>query len=211
MTWQFQVGSLAKKHSDYIPDLFFFGGSYSDKSDRSPAFQAHCLSLRILGVDIFFLVGFSYGGMVAFKIVEEYPEMVRAMVVSGIYHIFGYLIESNLNQIGFESSEDLLLPTSVKGLKTPFALAVHKSMWFPNRLFKDYLKSIFFIQHQTYSFYSIFGVVLCHETSNLEHLQKKLYNSKYKVFCSPKRNFKTSNLKLHLFICILVLTIIHHI
>ncbi|KAF2574622.1 hypothetical protein F2Q70_00001010 [Brassica cretica] len=48
--------------------------------------------------------------------------------------------ESNLNQIGFESSEDLLLPTSVKGLKTPFALAVHKSMWFPNRLFKDYLK-----------------------------------------------------------------------
>ncbi|KAL0643539.1 hypothetical protein Bca4012_041829 [Brassica carinata] len=61
--------------------------------------------------------------MVAFKIVEEYPEMVRAMVVSG-----------------FESSEDLLLPTSVKGLKTPFALAVHKSMWFPNRLFKDYLK-----------------------------------------------------------------------
>ncbi|CAN7025673.1 unnamed protein product, partial [Brassica oleracea var. botrytis] len=130
MTWQFQVGSLAKKHSDYIPDLFFF---------------AHCLVkdpkfLRILGVDIFFLVGFSYGGMVAFKIVEEYPEMVRAMVVSGIYHIFGYLIESNLNQIGFESSEDLLLPTSVKGLKTPFALAVHKSMWFPNRLFKDYLK-----------------------------------------------------------------------
>ncbi|XP_013607610.1 PREDICTED: epoxide hydrolase 1 [Brassica oleracea var. oleracea] len=150
MTWQFQVGSLAKKHSDYIPDLFFFGGSYSDKSDRSPAFQAHCLVkgltdpkfLRILGVDIFFLVGFSYGGMVAFKIVEEYPEMVRAMVVSGaLLAMTDTISESNLNQIGFESSEDLLLPTSVKGLKTPFALAVHKSMWFPNRLFKDYLKS----------------------------------------------------------------------
>uniref|UniRef100_A0A0D3E3A8 AB hydrolase-1 domain-containing protein n=1 Tax=Brassica oleracea var. oleracea TaxID=109376 RepID=A0A0D3E3A8_BRAOL len=127
MTWQFQVGSLAKKHSDYIPDLFFFGGSYSDKSDRSPAFQAHCLVKGLTGFSATTrkrsFCGFSYGGMVAFKIVEEYPEMVRAMVVSG-----------------FESSEDLLLPTSVKGLKTPFALAVHKSMWFPNRLFKDYLK-----------------------------------------------------------------------
>jgi len=89
VTWQFQVGSLAKKYSVYIPDLLFFGGSYSDNADRSPAFQAHCLvkSLRILGIEKFTLVGFSYGGMVAFKIAEEYPEMVQAMVVSGDYYI----------------------------------------------------------------------------------------------------------------------------
>ena len=48
--------------------------------------------------------------------------------------------ESNLNRIGFKSSADLLLPTSVKGLKTLFALSVHRPMWFPNRLFKDYLE-----------------------------------------------------------------------
>ncbi|KAL1195949.1 hypothetical protein V5N11_029315 [Cardamine amara subsp. amara] len=143
VTWQFQVGSLAKKYSVYVPDLLFFGGSYSNNPDRSPAFQAHCLvkSLRILGVDKFVLIGFSYGGMVAFKIAEEYPEMVRAMVVSGsILTMTDTISESNLNQLGFKSSEDLLLPTSVKGLKTLFTLAVHKPMWFPNRLFKDYIE-----------------------------------------------------------------------
>jgi len=48
--------------------------------------------------------------------------------------------ESNLNQLGFKSSADLLLPTSVKGLKTLFTLAVHKPMWFPKRLFKDFIE-----------------------------------------------------------------------
>ncbi|KAG7641210.1 Alpha/Beta hydrolase fold [Arabidopsis suecica] len=143
VTWQFQVGSLAKKYSVYIPDLLFFGGSYSDNADRSPAFQAHCLvkSLRILGIEKFTLVGFSYGGMVAFKIAEEYPEMVQAMVVSGsILAMTDTISESNLNQLGFKSSADLLLPTSVKGLKTLFTLAVHKPMWFPKRLFKDFIE-----------------------------------------------------------------------
>lgn len=143
VTWQFQVGSLAKKYSVYIPDLLFFGASYSDKPERSPAFQAQCLvkSLRILGVDKFVLVGFSYGGMVAFKIVEEYPEMVRAMVVSGsILAMTDTISESNLNRLGFKSSADLLLPTSVKGVKTLFTMSVHRPMWFPNRLFKDYME-----------------------------------------------------------------------
>ncbi|CDY60286.1 BnaA09g52850D [Brassica napus] len=77
--------------------------------------------------------------MVAFKIVEEYPEMVRAMVVSGsILVMTNTISESNLNHIGSKSSEDLMSPTSVMGLKTLFALAVHKSMWFPNRLFMEF-------------------------------------------------------------------------
>ncbi|CAA7022158.1 unnamed protein product [Microthlaspi erraticum] len=143
VTWQFQVGSLGKKYSVYIPDLLFFGGSYSDKPERSPAFQAQCLvkSLRILGVEKFVLVGFSYGGIVAFKIAEEYPEMVRAMVVSGsILTMTDTFSESNLNRLGFKSSADLLLPTSVKGLKTLFTMSVHRPMWFPNWLYKDYME-----------------------------------------------------------------------
>ncbi|KAG2298345.1 hypothetical protein Bca52824_034817 [Brassica carinata] len=139
----FAAEGIPKNTQIYIPDLLFFGGSYSDKPDRSPSFQAHCLvkSLRILGVEEFVLVGFSYGGMVAFKIVEEYPEMVRAMVVSGsVLAMTDTISESNLNRIGFKSSADLLLPTSVKGLKTLFALSVHRPMWFPNRLFKDFIE-----------------------------------------------------------------------
>ncbi|KAF2543861.1 hypothetical protein F2Q68_00028747 [Brassica cretica] len=146
VTWQFQVGALSKKYSVYIPDLLFFGGSYSDNSDRSPAFQANCLvkGLRILGVDKFVPVGFSYGGMVAFKIAEAYPEMVRAMVVSGsILAMTDSISESSLNRLGFSSSKELLLPTSVKELKALFTIAVHKPLWFPKRLFKDFIEVMF--------------------------------------------------------------------
>ncbi|KAG5535895.1 hypothetical protein RHGRI_023616 [Rhododendron griersonianum] len=51
VTWQFQIGSLTKKYAVYVPDLLFFGGSMTDSPDRSPRFQAECLSkgLKKLG------------------------------------------------------------------------------------------------------------------------------------------------------------------
>ncbi|CAI9770379.1 unnamed protein product [Fraxinus pennsylvanica] len=54
VTWQFQVGSLTKKYSVYVPDLLFFCGSITDSSDRSPRFLAECLAkgLRKLGMRI---------------------------------------------------------------------------------------------------------------------------------------------------------------
>lgn len=143
VTWQFQVGALTKKYSVYVPDLLFFGGSYSDKSDRSPGFQAECLAagLRKLGVEKCTLVGFSYGGMVAFKMAERYPDLVRALVVSGsILAMTCSVSETTMERLGFASSSELLLPSSVKGLKVLLSVAVHMKLWFPDRLYKDYLE-----------------------------------------------------------------------
>ncbi|CAN8257693.1 unnamed protein product [Cochlearia groenlandica] len=176
VTWQFQVRSLAKKYSVYIPDLLFFGGSYSDKPDKSPAFQAQCLveSLRILGVDEFVLVGFSYGGMVAFKILEKFPEMVKAMVVTGsVFAMTDTLSESNLDRLGFKSSSELLLPTSVKGLKTLFAIAVHRPMWFPNRLFKDYIKVMATNKKEKAELLE--ALVISHKDVTTPHFQQKIH------------------------------------
>ncbi|KAK2657196.1 hypothetical protein Ddye_010248 [Dipteronia dyeriana] len=146
VTWQFQVGALTKKYSVYIPDLLFFGGSTTDQTDRSPIFQAHCLAkaLAKLGIDNCVVVGFSYGGMVAFKLAELYPGLVRAIVVSGsILAMTDSISESNLSRLGFSSSTDLLLPDSVKGLKALLSVATHKKLWFPDRLHKDYLEVMF--------------------------------------------------------------------
>lgn len=143
LTWQFQVGALTKKYAVYVPDLLFFGGSMTDQPDRSPAFQAHCLAkgLAKLGVDKCVLVGFSYGGMVAFKLAELYPHLVRAMVVSGsILAMTDSISETTLSTLGFSSSSELLLPTSVKGMKALLSVAAHKKLWFPDRLHKDYLE-----------------------------------------------------------------------
>lgn len=143
VTWQFQVGALTKKYSVYVPDLLFFGDSVTDISDRSPSFQAECLAkaLRKLGVEKCTIVGFSYGGMVAFKMAELQPELVQAVVVSGsILAMTDSISEATLQRLGFSSSSELLLPNSVKGLKALLSVAAHKKLWFPDRLHKDYLE-----------------------------------------------------------------------
>lgn len=146
MTWQFQIGSLTKKYAVYVPDLLFFGGSITDKLERSPKFQAECLAigLKKLGVEKCIVVGFSYGGMVAFKMAELYPELVQAIVVSGsIWAMTDSISDNTMQELGFSSSSELLLPTSVKGLKTLLSIATYKNLWFPDRLHKDFLEVMF--------------------------------------------------------------------
>ncbi|KAF8406442.1 hypothetical protein HHK36_008529 [Tetracentron sinense] len=146
VTWQFQVGALTSKYSVYVPDLLFFGGSTTDSSDRSPAFQAECLvkGLGKLGVDKCTVVGFSYGGMVAFKMAELYPNLVESLVVSGsILAMTDSISNETLNRLGFSSSSELLLPSSVKGLKALLSVAAHKRLWFPDCLHKDFLEVMF--------------------------------------------------------------------
>ncbi|XP_031093848.1 epoxide hydrolase 4-like [Ipomoea triloba] len=146
VTWQFQVGALTKKFSVYVPDLLFFGGSITDSKDRSPTFQARCVAegLRRLGVERCTVVGFSYGGMVAFKMAEMFPEMVEAMVISGsILAMTDSISAATLNSLGFSNSSELLLPTSVKGLKALLKVAAYKKYWFPNRLHQDFLQVMF--------------------------------------------------------------------
>ncbi|OMO84405.1 Alpha/beta hydrolase-1 [Corchorus olitorius] len=146
VTWQFQVGALTKKYSVYVPDLLFFGGSMTDKPDRSPTFQAEYLvkGLRKLGIEKCVVVGFSYGGMVAFKMAELYPDLVQAMVVSGsILAMTDSISVESLNRLGFSSSSELLLPNSVKGLKALLSVATYRKLWFPDRLHKDYLEVMF--------------------------------------------------------------------
>lgn len=91
------------------------------------------------------MVGFSYGGMVAFKMAELYPDLVEAMVISGsILAMTDSISDSTLEDLGFSSSSELLLPTSVKGCKALLKVAAYKKLWFPDRLHKDFLEVRFF-------------------------------------------------------------------
>ncbi|CAO1948234.1 unnamed protein product [Urochloa humidicola] len=146
VTWQFQVGALAKHYDVYVPDLLYFGGSTSPSTDRSPGFQAECLAtaLRKLGVGPCAVVGFSYGGMVSFKMAEAHPDLVRWLVVSGsVLAMTDSISEAALERIGVASSTELLLPDSVKGLKALLSIATYRKLWFPDRLHRDYLEVMF--------------------------------------------------------------------
>ncbi|KAL8118035.1 uncharacterized protein LOC141661359 [Apium graveolens] len=146
VTWQFQIGSLTKKYSVYVPDLLFFGDSFTDSLERSPAFQAECLmkGLKTLGVEKCTVVGFSYGGMVAFKMAELYPDLVENLVVSGsILAMTDSISDATLQSLGFDSSSDLLLPTSVDGLKALLSVAAYTKFRIPRRFYKDFLEVMF--------------------------------------------------------------------
>ncbi|GJN18280.1 hypothetical protein PR202_gb05424 [Eleusine coracana subsp. coracana] len=146
VTWQFQIGALTKHYDVYVPDLLYFGGSTSPATDRSPGFQAECLvtALRKLGVERCTVVGFSYGGMVSFKMAESHPDLVRSLVVSGsVVAMTDSISEITLERIGVKSSTELLLPENVKGLKALLSIATHRKLWFPDRIHRDYLKVMF--------------------------------------------------------------------
>ncbi|KAK4584264.1 hypothetical protein RGQ29_022131 [Quercus rubra] len=146
MTWLFQAFALSKQYSVYIPDLLFFGGSITDKTDRSPRFQAECLAagLRKLGVERCTVVGFSYGGTVAFKMAELHADLVEAVVVSGsVIELTDSTNETMLQNLGYSSVSEMLLPTSVKALKRIISLALHKKLWLPDRFYKDFLEVMY--------------------------------------------------------------------
>ncbi|KAE8808758.1 2-hydroxy-6-oxo-6-phenylhexa-2,4-dienoate hydrolase-like [Hordeum vulgare] len=148
MTWGFQVGALARCGYDvYVPDLVHFGGSSSPSPDRSVAFQARCLeaALRKLGVvEGCTVVGFSYGGFVAFQMAEAHPGLVRSVVVSGADVAYtGAMNDALLGRFGVGTLAELLLPDSARRLRSLFSDAMYKKLWFPQRILNDFLKVMY--------------------------------------------------------------------
>ncbi|GLJ20384.1 hypothetical protein SUGI_0370330 [Cryptomeria japonica] len=146
VTWQFQISKLSKEYSIYVPDLLFFGKSVTVSRQRSETFQAECLMtlLKKLKVEKCAMVGLSYGGMVAFTMAEMYPELVTCLVVSGsVIAMTDSISQTSLNRLGFSSFAELLLPTTVKGLKALFSVGFYKKIWLSEFLFRDFLEIMF--------------------------------------------------------------------
>ncbi|KAJ3685015.1 hypothetical protein LUZ61_014179 [Rhynchospora tenuis] len=146
VTWQFQLLALTKKYDVYVPDLLFFGGSLTSSTVRSSRFQAECIiaALAGLGVERCTVVGFSYGGFVAFKMAEIKPDMVHSLVISGsLIAMTDSVNESILETLGLESSAELLLPETPKGVKALLSNVMYKKLWFPNFIFNDFLEVMF--------------------------------------------------------------------
>ncbi|KAG5624974.1 hypothetical protein H5410_010192 [Solanum commersonii] len=89
--WNFHlVLSLSSDFAVYVPDILFFGDSFTIHPERSTSFQAECLArgMMQLGVEKFNLVGFCYGSMIGFKVAQLYPYMV---ISSGVNCKAGYV------------------------------------------------------------------------------------------------------------------------
>lgn len=143
-TWQFQVLALAKNYAVYVPDFLFFGGSITDKADRTVEFQAECMekALRRLGVRRCTVVGLSYGGIVGFEMAEKYPDFVESMVVTNsVMALTESVSTASLERIGFPSWVDYLLPNTPSGVRVLFRVGCYKFPWLPNFLLEDFLET----------------------------------------------------------------------
>ncbi|KAK8445785.1 hypothetical protein SEVIR_9G385100v4 [Setaria viridis] len=85
-TWQWAPylrSLLAAGLDPIVPDLLFFGASWSTLPDRSETFQARTIKAAMdgMGVRRFAVVGVSYGGFVGYRMAAMYPEAVERVVL----------------------------------------------------------------------------------------------------------------------------------
>jgi pimeloyl-ACP methyl ester carboxylesterase len=87
------------------------------------------------------LVGTSYGGMVAFRMAEMYPNFVKNVVISSSgVGFMSTSLDELLARSNLSSISELLLPSSVKGMKVFLANVTYKAMWLPNFILHDMLQ-----------------------------------------------------------------------
>ncbi|RVX23328.1 hypothetical protein CK203_000424 [Vitis vinifera] len=81
--WADFIRPLIARFNVYVPDLVFFGDSYTTRPERSESFQAQCVMRMIEGhgVSRMNVVGISYGGFVAYRIAEQFPAAVERSVL----------------------------------------------------------------------------------------------------------------------------------
>lgn len=147
--WQFlgQVGPLSKAFNLHLPDLLFFGKSYTKWPDWSEVFQAKCVveGLRRIGVGRYALYGISYGGFVAYQMAAMCPQEVEKVVIvsSGIVWTEDQkrelLIRNGRNAL------EILLPETPNDLRLLVSLSVYKSdpfKWVPDFILTKFVQAM---------------------------------------------------------------------
>lgn len=81
--WNDFVSPLMSRFNVYVPDLLFFGESYTTRPERSDQFQAQCVmrAMEAHGVNVMSVVGISYGGFVGYSMAAQFKEKVEKLVL----------------------------------------------------------------------------------------------------------------------------------
>ncbi|GAB4853317.1 hypothetical protein Ancab_017496 [Ancistrocladus abbreviatus] len=145
--WQYAdlLPHFTPKFNVYVPDLLFFGGSYTGRPERTEGFQARCLMKLMLvhGVSRVSLVGISYGGFVGYSMAAQFPEAVERAVMC----CAGVCLEEQDMRDGLFRVEDLeeakgmLLPQTPDKLRELMRLSfVRPAKGIPNWILADFIK-----------------------------------------------------------------------
>lgn len=141
--WGDLIRRVASHFNIYVPDLVFFGDSYSTRPDRSDSFQAECV-MRVMeanSVKKMRVVGLSYGGFVAYRMAAQYKEAVERVVIccAGVC-----LEEKDLGEglfpVDLEEAVEILLPQTVDKIRELMQYTfVRPPMRMPTCLLNDFI------------------------------------------------------------------------
>lgn len=150
--WHQQISPLLLHFNLYVPDIVFFGKSYSRGSDRSEFFQAQSVMklMNHLGVSRFHLGGISYGGFVAYRLAHLYPEVVEKVVIicSGVC-----IMPQDRHEV-FQTNDwrtvaEVLLPQSPDKLMALLKISMHRPpRMIPSFILQDIINTMYTDQRE---------------------------------------------------------------
>ncbi|MED6168962.1 hypothetical protein PIB30_016882 [Stylosanthes scabra] len=120
--WNDFVSNLTCRFNVFVPDLVFFGDSYTTGPERSESFQARSVMamLEAHGVQSRVnIVGLSYGGFVAYSMAAQFPESVDRLVLccAGVCLEEKDMYEGMFKVRSVEEAASLLLPETPEKIR----------------------------------------------------------------------------------------------
>ncbi|KAL6209492.1 hypothetical protein ACLB2K_020432 [Fragaria x ananassa] len=121
--WQYgeHIRHFTARFNVYVPDLVFFGDSYTCSQERTESFQAACVVklMHAHRVGKASIVGISYGGFVGYNMAVQCPQMVEKLVLccTGICLEEKDLDNGLFNVSNVEEASSILLPQTPQKLK----------------------------------------------------------------------------------------------
>lgn len=145
-TWQAQIPDFVQAHRLIVPDLLWFGESYSTATPSLTAqAEAQLALLDHLGVAQADVVGISYGGFVTLRLMQLAPTRIRRMVLvdSPGPAFSDEDLQAMLDRFGVAAPADIFLPDTPEDVQVLMDLTLHRDPSIPRFLLRDMQRNLF--------------------------------------------------------------------
>ncbi|KAL9229736.1 hypothetical protein vseg_005171 [Gypsophila vaccaria] len=143
--WDYFIANLAPKFNVYVPDLVFFGESYTTGPQRDEAFQARSVMsmLQKLNVHKTNVAGISYGGFVAYSMAAQFSEAVHKVIIvcAGVCLEEKDMSDGLFRVSNVEDAAEILLPLSRTKMRELLKISFYKPRrLIPSCFLDDYIQ-----------------------------------------------------------------------
>ncbi|KAK4356251.1 hypothetical protein RND71_025222 [Anisodus tanguticus] len=130
--WDKFITPLSSRFNLYVPDLLFFGESYTTRPEITELFQCQCVmrTMEAYGVKKMIVVGLSYGGFVGYSMAVQFPEAVEKLVLGCSGVCLGEKdMENGMFQVkSVDEAVSILLPQSPEKLRQLMSWEAHANI-----------------------------------------------------------------------------------